>query len=130
MLLSFNKMDCQDWTVITLNEKKKATKNVTGTNDEVVKTTHVNRQNKSNINAKKIEEKFDNDEYTVPKVTHNLQIQIQQARQEKNMTQKELAQKANISESIVKSYESGKAVPTQNDLNKMSKALGITLKNK
>jgi len=60
----------------------------------------------------------------------HLQQQIQQGRQSKNWTQKQLAQACNITESIVKSYESGKAVPTQQDIDKMSKALGVRLKNK
>lgn len=125
-------MSHQDWTVVTL-KKKTPTKKVglTGTTDNLVmKSTHLNKQNKSNSNASKIEQQIENDEFELPKVNHNLQLQLQQARQAKNMTQKQLAQAANLTESVVKSYETGKAVPSQNDINKMSKALGVTLKNK
>jgi putative transcription factor len=123
-------MDHQDWTVITLKKKKKTNKKSQNVGGTVTKNTPPNKQNKSNFSASRIEEKMDNDEYHLPSVSHSLQMQIQQARQAKNMTQKDLAQKANISESIVKSYESGKAIPTQADLNKLRKVLGVKLKNK
>ncbi len=119
-------MDHQDWTVVTLKKKKP----VKDPNEpKIVKTQHTNQQ-KPVSNAAKIEQKMDEGTFELPKVTHNLQQQIQQARQSKNWTQKQLAQACNISESVIKSYEAGKAVPVQQDIDKMSKALGVRLKNK
>ena len=120
-------MEHQDWTTVTL-KKKKPTKVLNSTINVPI-TNNVNKQSKS-TNSKTIERKMDNDTFELPKVSHNLQQQLQKARQTKSLTQKELAQKCNLTESTVKSYESGKAVPTQSDLDKMSKALGIRLKNK
>ena len=119
----------QDWNVITFKKKNTKNKQTRNTNS-LTPNTHINRQNKSNINASKIEQQIEDNEYSAPKVTHNLQVQLQTARQNKKLTQKQLAQAANITESVVKSYENGKAIPSQNDLMKMSKALGVNLKNK
>ena len=122
-------MEHQDWTTVTL--KKKNNKPKTNTNESSIPVSqHINKQNKSNVNSAIIERKMDEGTFELPKVTHNLQQQLQKARQEKSMTQKELANKCNLTESTVKSYESGKAVPNQSDIDKMSKALGIRLKNK
>lgn len=121
-------MDHQDWTTVVL-KKKKPVKSAADT-VAVPKTIHTNKQNKNPTNAAKIEQKMEEGTFTLPKVTHNLQQQIQQARQAKNWTQKELAQKCNLTESVIKTYESGKAIPSQSDIDKMSKALGARLKNK
>jgi putative transcription factor len=127
-------MSHQDWNVVTFTKNKTTKKKKGGVhgpnNNSVIKSGNPNRQNKSSYNASKIEQQIEDCEYSAPKVTHNLQIQIQRARQDKKLTQKQLAQAANITESVVKSYENGKAVPSQNDIRKMSKALGINLKNK
>lgn len=120
-------MDHQDWTVITL-KKKKTIKN--DNEPKIINTHHTNQQKKHISNATKIEQKIEEGTYDLPKVTHNLQQQIQQARQSKNWTQKQLAQACNITESVIKSYEAGKAVPMQQDIDKMSRALSVRLKNK
>jgi putative transcription factor len=61
-------------------------------------------------------------------VSVDLKNQIQQARQAKGLSQKELANKINEKQTIVAEYESGKAIPDQKILSKMSKALGVQLK--
>jgi putative transcription factor len=55
---------------------------------------------------------------------------IQQGRQAKGMTQKDLATKICEKQQIVNEYESGKAIPNQNIINKMERALGIKLRGK
>jgi putative transcription factor len=55
---------------------------------------------------------------------------IQQGRQAKNLTQKDLATKINEKPQIVNEYESGKAVPNQQILGKMERILGIRLRGK
>lgn len=61
-------------------------------------------------------------------VSVDLKNQIQQARQAKGLTQKDLAMKINETQTVVQQYESGKAVVDQRVLNKMNKVLGVTLK--
>lgn len=51
-------------------------------------------------------------------------------RQEKKMTQKDLATKVNEKPSVINDYESGRAVPNQQILAKLERALGIKLRGK
>lgn len=55
---------------------------------------------------------------------------IQQGRAAKEMTQKDLATKICEKPQVVTEYESGKAVPNQQILAKMERALGIKLRGK
>lgn len=55
---------------------------------------------------------------------------IQQGRQAKEMTQKDLATKICEKPAIIAEYESGKAVPNPQILSKMERALGIKLRGK
>ena len=55
---------------------------------------------------------------------------IQQGRQAKEMTQKDLATKINEKIQIVNEYESGKAIPNQQVLTKLERTLGIKLRGK
>ena len=53
---------------------------------------------------------------------------IIKGRQDKNLTQKDLAVKINEKPSIIAEYEQGKAIPNQQILTKMERALGIKLR--
>jgi putative transcription factor len=56
---------------------------------------------------------------------------IQQARQAKGLTQKDLATKINEKPQVVNEYESGKALnPNQQTLMKLERALGVKLRGK
>ena len=55
---------------------------------------------------------------------------IQQGRQGKNMSQKELATKINEKPQVVAEYEQGKAIPNQNVLAKMERILEMKLRGK
>lgn len=55
---------------------------------------------------------------------------IQRARQEKQLTQKDLAVKINEKPQIVQDYEQGKAIPNQQILGKLERALGVKLRGK
>lgn len=55
---------------------------------------------------------------------------IQQGRQDRNMTQKELATKVNEKPQIVNDYEAGRAIPNQQVLSKLERALGMRLRGK
>jgi putative transcription factor len=55
---------------------------------------------------------------------------IQQYRQSKQLTQKDLATKICEKPQVVNDYESGKAIPNQQVLAKLEKALGVKLRGK
>ncbi|KAI8332755.1 multi protein bridging factor 1-domain-containing protein [Blakeslea trispora] len=72
----------------------------------------------------------DNDVAPPPRVDVSVGKAIQQGRQGKGITQKDLAQLINEKPQVVNEYESGKAIPNQNVLGKMERALGIKLRGK
>ena len=55
---------------------------------------------------------------------------IQQGRQAKSMTQKDLAQKINEKPQVINEYENGKAIPNQAVLAKLERVLGLKLRGK
>ena len=124
----------QDWKQVTL--KPKASVNKTQNSQDVVKAKEPAKKynagkntQQSSVNGAKIERTFDSEDYEIPHVSHNLKMQIQKARQEKNMTQKQLAFACNFPETVIKNYENGTAVPKSAEINKMSKVLDVKLKN-
>lgn len=63
-------------------------------------------------------------------VSSELKKTIQQSRIAKKMTQAQLAQAINEKLQIVQDYESGRAIPNGQILNKLSRVLGVSLSNK
>jgi transcriptional regulator with XRE-family HTH domain len=57
-------------------------------------------------------------------VSQDLRMAIQQARQAKKLTQKELANQLMIQASVINDYESGRAVPNPQLISKLERALG------
>ncbi|KAI8138525.1 multi protein bridging factor 1-domain-containing protein [Fennellomyces sp. T-0311] len=72
----------------------------------------------------------DNDVAPPAKVDVSVGRAIQKARMEKSITQKDLAQKINEKPQVVNEYESGKAIPNQQVLGKLERALGVKLRGK
>eukprot|EP00007_Cunea_sp_BSH-02190019_P007026 CAMPEP_0174237066 /NCGR_PEP_ID=MMETSP0417-20130205/6742_1 /TAXON_ID=242541 /ORGANISM="Mayorella sp, Strain BSH-02190019" /LENGTH=139 /DNA_ID=CAMNT_0015315785 /DNA_START=54 /DNA_END=469 /DNA_ORIENTATION=+ len=66
----------------------------------------------------------------VKTVELSLSRKIQQARQDKKMTQKELATMVNEQQRVIQDYESGRAVPNNQVLGKLERALGVKLRGK
>lgn len=124
----------QDWTVVVLKPKQKkvpkSSREKADAPREPKYNSGKNIQKQQVTSARKIEEKVEEGDLTLPSVTRQLQLQIQQARQSKNMTQKQFAHACNLQETIIKSYENGSAIPNTQDLVKMGRVLGISLKNK
>jgi ribosome-binding protein aMBF1 (putative translation factor) len=85
-----------------------------------------NTQNKIQIDTHKLDEVHDAEH--IERVPRALSLQIQQARCAMKLTQKELAMKAQIPESEIKSFENGTAIPNRLILTKINKALGTTFK--
>ena len=64
------------------------------------------------------------------KVDADMKKLIQQARMAKGMSQKDLATKINEKPQVIQQYEAGTAIPNGAIVQKLQKALGVTLKSK
>lgn len=53
-----------------------------------------------------------------------------QARMEKKLTQAQLGQMINEKPQVIQEYESGKAIPNQQIISKLERALGVKLRGK
>ena len=67
------------------------------------------------------------DEKPFKKIGHNFKLALQKTRQEKKMSQKELAQKLNVTQTVIAGYESGKVIPDGNLIDRMNRLLGTKL---
>ncbi|KAJ1490132.1 hypothetical protein T484DRAFT_3378936 [Baffinella frigidus] len=63
----------------------------------------------------------------LPTASLDLRIAIAQARQAKNLSQKELGAKLMIPAKTIQDYEAGKAIPNNGLIAKMERALGCKL---
>lgn len=126
MSKSGNFHDTQDWTQVVLTKPKTQSDLVKSGRVASVRTNTKPNSNSSSVNSHKL----DKDETPIPTtIPHELKIQIQQARTEKKMTQKELANALNSQVTLIQGYENGTAIPNGAFLAKMSKVLGVSLKN-
>lgn len=107
----------QDWTPVVLKKNKT---NKTNTNIQC---------NYNPISSTKIYNDDDVNPDIIPKtVTLDYGKKIQQARNALNITQKDLAQKLNITVDIIKNYESGNGIKNSNIITKINRFLNITNK--
>merc|ERR1712118_149739 len=60
-------------------------------------------------------------------VSHEFKLALQQARLAKKMSQHDLATSINEKNSVINEYESGKAIPNGQIVNKLNRALGVRL---
>lgn len=76
--------------------------------------------------------KLDNtdDVVSVKKVDVSVGKTISQTRQEKKLTQKDLATRVNEKPQVINDYEAGRAVPNQQVLAKIERVLGVKLRGK
>jgi putative transcription factor len=98
-------------------------------NVAVVKKEHLAFNNHTvgaGANAKKLDE--DNETLKVKHVDPKISAMIQRVRQQKGLKQDELARLINERPSIVTEYENGKAIPNEQVLVRLEKALGIYLR--
>lgn len=94
-------MSHQDWKVVTFDKKKQETK----------------KQISSQLPSKK--------EYTL--VNKELPLALQQARNAKSLTQKALSNKLNLDSTDLNAWESGKRLPNNDVIARLSKELGVKL---
>ncbi|KAK4387139.1 Multiprotein-bridging factor 1a [Sesamum angolense] len=82
----------------------------------------------TSLNTRKLDE--DTENLTHEKVPTELKKAIMQARMDKKLTQAQLAQIINEKPQIIQEYESGKAIPNQQIISKLERALGVKLRGK
>ena len=93
----------------------------------VSKHTNLNRPNASGAHSKVL--KLDNSTSASKQNTVSLSFSraLQKARLQKKLTQAQLAQAVNVTPKVIQEYESGKAVPNGNQINRINQQLGVSL---
>ncbi len=121
----------QDWTPVVFNKatdisKPKPKKSKTSSTKTAPRITP------SGIPAWQLESMADKgeDKMKLKTPSANLIKKIRDRRQELNLTQKEVANRANLQQSIIASYENGTAIVNQRQLSAIGRVLGITLSKK
>merc|ERR1712187_1095577 len=76
-------------------------------------------------NAKKLDENAQTFRHDT--VSYDFKMALQQARLAKKMTQVQLASQINEKSTVINEYESGKAIPKGDVINKLNRALGVRL---
>ena len=105
----------QDWTPVVFNKKSNQTK-------EEDKT----KQRAFNQNSEL--RKLESDDYVPAKPKTELKQFLQKARTLRNLSQKELAVKINVTPSTIQQWESGKLVIAGNSISALNKALKVNMK--
>ncbi|KAL8510086.1 hypothetical protein ACS0TY_017056 [Phlomoides rotata] len=133
----------QDWEPVVIRKKaptaaaRKDEKAVnaarrSGAEIETVKksTAGTNKAAKSTttLNTRKLDE--ETEVLAHEKVPTELKKAIMQGRNEKKLTQAQLAQIINEKPQVIQEYESGKAIPNQQIITKLERALGVKLRGK
>ncbi|XP_039142739.1 multiprotein-bridging factor 1b-like [Dioscorea cayenensis subsp. rotundata] len=82
----------------------------------------------TSLNTRKLDEESEN--LTHDRVPTELKKNIMQARMDKKYTQAQLAQLINEKPQVIQEYESGKAIPNQQLINKLERVLGVKLRGR
>ncbi|XP_059661420.1 multiprotein-bridging factor 1b [Cornus florida] len=82
----------------------------------------------TSLNTRKLDE--DTENLAHDRVPTELKKSIMQGRMDKKLTQSQLAQIINEKPQIIQEYESGKAIPNQQIITKLERALGVKLRGK
>lgn len=112
-------MSHQDWTPVVFNKKSNSEK------DKNKSTPTASSSSLSNVGIYKAAS--DDDVKKTKYVSKNTSQAIMNARSEKKMTQKELAQKCNMDASIINEIERGVCVYNATHVNKIQSVLGVKI---
>ena len=121
---SSSSSDHQDWTPVILSGKNP--QRVPGKGPKIEIQDKMSDEERSKA-AKQRALENETEVFKVETVPITISQEIMKGRNALKMTQKELAQKINVQQSIIASYESGKAIPDHQTLQKIARALGIKL---
>lgn len=124
-----SKQFVQDFEPVIFNKKSKRQNNNNQNNQNNSKPERKyyagkNKQNKSDVNIRKLE----NEEIKLPTISLEMRKLIQQTRNNKKWTQEDLARNCGLPKEVIRDYENGKAIVKQSELSKINKALGLNLK--
>merc|ERR1719271_1685403 len=116
----------QDWSTVTFsnNRPTSARGPAGGGSTQAVKRPG-GAGTTSGISAAQLEN--ETDELKHQTVSKDLRIAISQARNAKGLTQKQLATQLNMQPQVINEYESGKAIPNNQIIAKIERALGAKL---
>lgn len=116
----------QDFKVITL--RRTLTREEKAKDGQIIKATRPmagkNTQSKPGIDLRKIE----NEEVKLPRITKSISKKITDARVALGWDQTKLATMASLPRETIRDYENGKAIVKQAELNKINRALKISVK--
>ncbi len=115
----------QDWTPVVINGKKSVSPGQMKYSIEEKKSD----AEKSRL-AKSFAIENETEIFQTAHIPQALCQEIIQARNAKKLTQKQLANMMNIQQSVIASYENGKAIPDNQILQKIAKTLGVKFVNK
>ncbi|GLT48625.1 hypothetical protein SLA2020_222390 [Shorea laevis] len=133
----------QDWEPVVIRKKapnaaaKKDEKVVNaarraGAEIETIKKSNAGSNkaasSSTTLNTRKLDEETEN--LAHERVPTELKKAIMQARMDKKLTQAQLAQMINEKPQIIQEYESGKAIPNQQIIGKLERALSCKLRGK
>uniref|UniRef100_A0ACD5VQ94 Uncharacterized protein n=1 Tax=Avena sativa TaxID=4498 RepID=A0ACD5VQ94_AVESA len=133
----------QDWEPVVVRKKlpnaaaKKDEKAVNaarraGADIDIVKKHNAGTNKASysgtSLNTKRLDD--DTENLAHERVPADLKKSIMQARMDKKLTQAQLAQMINEKPQVIQEYESGKAIPNQQIIAKLERALGAKLRGK
>jgi len=135
-------MSEQDWDTVTYLRKKQPKAQQLRSQQAInaaqrqgleIETTKkfnaaTNKQHSTTLNTTKLDR--ETEELHHDKVGIDVGKLIQQGRQARGMTQKDLATKINEKASIINDYEAGRAIPNQVILSKIEKTLGVKLRGR
>merc|ERR1711998_493222 len=117
-----------DWNTVTFTMAGKGVTKTTATSatKQAEPVKHAGGAvTSSGMNAAALEN--ETEELKHQTVSKDLRLAITQARNAKGLTQKQLANSLNMQPSVINEYESGKAIPNNQIISKIERALGAKL---
>lgn len=126
----------QQWETVFLSAKKKSAAASSSTGSASAIRSAMNKgqaiesvERNRGLETAQRSRSLENDTETLAHATvsHDLKVALQKARQAKKMTQKELGLSIQEKASVINEYESGKAIPNNQLISKMERALGTKL---
>ncbi|KAK1792858.1 hypothetical protein P4O66_012126 [Electrophorus voltai] len=120
-----------DWDTVTVLRKKGSAAQAKSKQKVTLRFAGAAGQNKQHVvtkNTAKLDR--ETEELHHDRVPLEVGKVIQQGRQNKGLTQKDLATKINEKPQVIADYESGKAIPNNQVMGKIERAIGLKLRGK